>query len=54
MVKLKLEIINKPIDYNLSFKIKKGILVAFGEIFLKSPRVQRIFKRKLQNNLFFF
>jgi thiamine biosynthesis protein ThiI len=34
--------------------MKKGILIAFGEIFLKSPGVQRIFKRKLQNNLSFF
>jgi thiamine biosynthesis protein ThiI len=34
--------------------MKEGILIAFGEIFLKSPGVQRIFKRKLQNNLSFF
>jgi thiamine biosynthesis protein ThiI len=34
--------------------MKKGILIAFGKIFLKSPGVQRIFKRKLQNNLSFF
>ncbi len=34
--------------------MKKGILIAFGEIFLKSPGVQRIFKRKLLNNLSFF
>jgi len=34
--------------------MKKGILIAFGEIFLKSPGVQRIFKRKLINNLSFF
>jgi thiamine biosynthesis protein ThiI len=34
--------------------MKKGILIAFGEIFLKSPGVQRIFKRKLQNNFSFF
>jgi thiamine biosynthesis protein ThiI len=34
--------------------MKEGILIAFGEIFLKSPGVQRIFRRKLQNNLIFF
>jgi adenylyl- and sulfurtransferase ThiI len=34
--------------------MKKGILIAFGEIFLKSPGVQRIFKRKLKDNLSFF
>jgi thiamine biosynthesis protein ThiI len=34
--------------------MKEGILIAFGEIFLKSPGVQRIFRRKLQNNLTFF
>jgi adenylyl- and sulfurtransferase ThiI len=34
--------------------MKQGILIAFGEIFLKSPGVQRIFRRKLQNNLSFF
>jgi thiamine biosynthesis protein ThiI len=34
--------------------MKKGILIALGEIFLKSPGVQRIFKRKLENNLSFF
>jgi thiamine biosynthesis protein ThiI len=34
--------------------MKEGILIAFGEIFLKSPGVQRIFRRKLQNNLSFF
>jgi adenylyl- and sulfurtransferase ThiI len=34
--------------------MKEGILIAFGEIFLKSPGVQKIFKRKLQNNLSFY
>jgi thiamine biosynthesis protein ThiI len=34
--------------------MKNGILVALGEIFLKSPQVQRLFKQKLQNNLTFF
>jgi len=34
--------------------MKKGILIAFGELFLKSPGVQKIFKRKLINNLHFF
>jgi thiamine biosynthesis protein ThiI len=34
--------------------MKQGILIAFGEIFLKSRGVQRIFRRKLQNNLSFF
>lgn len=30
---------------------KKGILVAFGELFLKSERVRRIFQRKLVQNI---
>jgi thiamine biosynthesis protein ThiI len=34
--------------------MKEGILIAFGEFFLKSPGVQMIFRRKLQNNLTFF
>ena len=34
--------------------MKNGILVALGEIFLKSPEVQSSFKQKLQNNLTFF
>jgi len=33
---------------------KKGILIAFGELFLKSPGVQRIFRKRLLNNLIFF
>ncbi len=31
--------------------MKKGILIAFGELFLKSPNVQKILKRKLISNL---
>lgn len=34
--------------------MKKGILIAFGELFLKSPRVQKIFKRKLLQNISHF
>lgn len=34
--------------------VKKGILIAFGEIFLKSPRVQKIFKKRLLQNISFF
>ena len=34
--------------------MKKGILIAFGEIFLKSRRVQEIFKGKLIGNISFF
>ncbi len=34
--------------------MKRGILIAFGELFLKSPSVQKIFKRKLLQNIFFF
>jgi len=33
---------------------KKGILIAFGELFLKSEGVKRIFQKKLIQNLFFF
>jgi len=33
---------------------KKGILIAFGELFLKSPGVKRIFKRRLIQSLSFF
>ncbi len=35
-------------------KIKEGMLLAFGEIFLKSKGVQKILKQKLLNNLSFF
>lgn len=34
--------------------MKKGILIAFGELFLKSPGVKNIFKKKLIQNLYFF
>ena len=34
--------------------MKKGILIAFGELFLKSPGVQKIFKGKLIFNLSFY
>ncbi|MFN7088929.1 MAG: hypothetical protein ACK4NX_03930, partial [Candidatus Paceibacteria bacterium] len=34
--------------------MKTGILIAFGELFLKSERVQKIFKNKLKNTLSFF
>ena len=34
--------------------MKKGLLIALGELFLKSFRVQKIFKRKLIGNLSFF
>lgn len=34
--------------------MKKGILIGFGELFLKSPNVQQIFKRKLIFNLSFY
>ncbi len=32
---------------------KKGIIIAFGELFLKSESVRRIFRKKLENNIFF-
>jgi len=33
---------------------KEGILIGFGEFFLKSPRVQKIFKKKLLFQIVFF
>lgn len=33
---------------------EKGILIAFGELFLKSEGVRRIFKKKLNQNISFF
>ena len=33
---------------------KKGVLIAFGELFLKSKGVREIFKKKLINNFFFY
>lgn len=35
-------------------KPKIGILLAFGELFLKSEGVRRVFKKRLVNNLIFF
>ncbi len=35
-------------------KIKKGVLIAFGELFLKSPQVKRLFQGKLISHLFFY
>ncbi|MFH1656587.1 MAG: tRNA uracil 4-sulfurtransferase ThiI [Candidatus Nealsonbacteria bacterium] len=37
-----------------TIKIKKGILIAFGEIFLKSEGVRNLFQKKLERNLVFF
>ena len=34
--------------------MKKGILIAFGELFLKSKGVRKLFQKKLINNLCFF
>ena len=34
--------------------IKKGILIAFGELFLKSDSVKRFFKQKMVDSLIFF
>ena len=34
--------------------MKKGILIAFGELFLKSSGVKDMFQRRLVNNLGFF
>lgn len=34
--------------------MKKGILIAFGELFLKSEGVKKLFQKKLINNLCFF
>lgn len=39
---------------NKQQEVKKGFLLAFGEIFLKSEGVQRILRRRLINNLTFF
>ncbi len=35
-------------------KIKEGVLVALGEMFLKSEGVRRVFKKRLIDNLIFF
>lgn len=37
-----------------NISIKKGILIAYGELFLKSEGVRRIFKKKLFHNIIFF
>ena len=37
-----------------SMNYKKGVLIAFGELFLKSKGVRKIFQRRLINNLRFF
>lgn len=34
--------------------MKKGILIAFGELFLKSEGVRKLFQKRLINNLWFF
>ncbi len=34
--------------------MKQGLLIAFGEIFLKSEPVKNLFKRKLEQNIFYF
>jgi len=34
--------------------MRKGILIVFGEIFLKSLPVQKLFKKRLLDNLYFF
>lgn len=44
----------KKINTKEAVIVKKGILIALGEIFLKSPPVQKIFKDKLIKNLIFF
>ena len=36
------------------FKPKKGILIAFGELFLKSEGVRKLFKKTLFHNIIFF
>lgn len=38
----------------MKFKTSKGILIAFGELFLKSENVKKIFKRKLNQNIVFY
>jgi len=37
-----------------SIKIKQGMVLAWGEIFLKSAGVQKLLKKRLVNNLFYF
>lgn len=33
---------------------KKGIIISFGELFLKSEGVKRIFRKKMENQIFYF
>ena len=35
-------------------RAKRGVLIAFGELFLKSEGVRKLFQRRLINNLCFF
>ncbi len=39
---------------NISTSFKKGALIAFGELFLKSDSVKKFFKKKLDNDLSYF
>jgi len=39
---------------NIQIKPIKGVIIAFGELFLKSEKVKTIFKRKLVQNICFF
>ena len=41
-----------PPAFNMDYK--KGVLIAFGELFLKSKGVRKVFQRRLINNLRFF
>lgn len=41
-------------NYSMKTSAEKGILIAFGELFLKSEGVRRIFKQKLVQNVSFF
>jgi len=41
-------------SYKNTEKIKQGIVLAWGEIFLKSAGVQKLLKKRLVNNLFHF
>jgi len=39
---------------NNNQEVKSGVIIAFGELFLKSEGVQKILKQRLVNNLFYF
>jgi len=41
-------------DITSELNMKKGILIAFGELFLKSEGVKKLFQKRLINNLCFF